>query len=931
MPQDPTRRLLGRSSELESLDALLRDVRDGHSRVLVLRGEAGIGKSVLLDQLAERATGMRTVRTAGVEAESDFTYSALQQLCAPLLPHLDRLPSVQADALRVAFGLAADSTPEVLLVGVAVLGLFSEAAAETPLLCLVDDAQWLDPLSQQILALVGRRLDAESVALVFAERIDDQPAESDLSALPGLLVGGLSSVEGRTLLAGVLPGPTDPRVLNRLVAETGGNPLALLELPRGLSSAELAFGFGRPGSAPLATRVEEGFRRRVEALPADTRTLLLTATLEPSGDDPLLARALRLLDIGPEAAVPAEAAGLLRLDGPVRFRHPLVRSAVWRGADIATLAAVHGALADATDADRDPDRRAWHRAQATGAADEQVALDLARTADRALVRGGQAAAASFLERAAALTPDPVKRARRALAAAQAFLDAGAAERVADLLAAAELGPLDPRQQAEAARLRAHATAMTATGLSEVQPLLDATRQLAALDPAAARKTCLAAFRAAIWAGRSDPDAMRRVAAVAAELPADGTAGGEAAGTADGVAAGEQEADGEEIAGPFLHALSIWALEGPVAGFPLLAEAIRAIAGATGLAVLWPVVTAAAELGDLRAVLDVTDRAVRLARTTGTLAALATAVPYRAVGLAYAGRFAEAEELVADAPIAGSETVAATRTFATVMLSAYRGREQPALAVIKAVERDGERHGQGRFTSIACCARAVLYNGTGNYPLALEYALRGTEYPDLAVAHWAAAELVEAASRTGDRTVAAHACEQLTDWSRSGTSWALGAQAVAVALTGPAGKAEDRYREALDHFEQGGLAVFEARTRLLYGEWLRRQNRRTQARDELRVAHDATAAIGMEAFAERARRELLATGEAVRKRQVGTPVLTPQEAQIARLTVAGNSNAEIGAQLFLSSRTVEWHLRKVYAKVGISSRRELEGALATLNA
>ncbi|MGE7439119.1 ATP-binding protein [Kitasatospora sp. NPDC001175] len=904
MPQHAKHQLLGRTRELEALDRLLREVRDGRSRVLVLRGEAGVGKSALLDYLAGQAAQLQTVHAAGVEAESDFAYSALQRLCAPLLSHLDRLPSVQQDALRVAFGLSAGNPPEMLLVGIAVLGLFAEAAAESPLVCLVDDAQWLDLMSQRILAFVGRRLDAESVALVFAERITGGRKEEGFSGLPDLPLRGLADADARALLDSVLPGPVDARVRDRIVAETGGNPLALLELPRGLSPAELAFGFGGPGAGPLATRVEDGFRRRVDALPADTRALLLVAAVEPVGDGPLLWQALRLLGIGLEAAAPAEAADLITLGAPVRFRHPLVRSAVWRGADPATLRAAHHALAEATDAERDPDRRAWHQAHAAVGPDEQVAAALECSAVRALARGGRAAAASFLERAAALTPDPKERARRALAAAGAHVAAGVLARVPDLLAAAELGPLDRLQQANASRLRAKASSMTNPGLGAVQPLLDAAGRLRDLDPTAARETYLAAFGAAIWAGRHDEGGLRRAAEAARDLP-----------------------PGDETAGVFLRALVAWTTDGPVAAFPLLARALRSLTDDEDLAVLWPAANAAVELGDLQAWLDITDRAVRSARTTGTLSILSRALPYRAASLGYVGRFSEARDLLAEAAAVEDAAGVATRMVTTALISAYRGRERPALELIEAMEREGEQRGLGRLTAMAACARAVLHNGLGNYPLAMEAALRGGEYQDLVVHHWTCSELVEAATRSGEAAVAARARVRLADWGQAGTPWALGAQAVADALTGAPEQAEDRYREAVDHFGRGGLGVFEARTRLLFGEWLRRQNRRAQARTELRAAYEAAATMGMEAFAERARRELLATGETVRKRTLGAPVLTPQEAQIARLAATGHPNAEIGAQLFLSPRTVEWHLRKVFAKLGISSRREIAGAFS----
>ncbi|MEU2391524.1 AAA family ATPase [Streptomyces sp. NPDC007369] len=897
-------RLLGRYRESEALDRLLREVRDGHSRVLVLRGQAGIGKSALLDLVAARAGQMRVVRTEGAEAESDFAYSGLQRLCAPLLSHLGALPQVQQDALRIAFGLSDGQPPELLLLGMAVLGLFAEAAAESPLVCLVDDAQWLDLMSVRILAFAGRRLDAESVALIFAERADEaDAADGTLSGLPGLPVRGLADADARALLDDALPGPIDARVRDRIVAETGGNPLALLELPRGLSPTELAFGFGGPGAAPLTTRVEEGFRRRVGALPADTRTLLHLAAVEPVGDELLLWRALRLLGIRPDAAAPAETAGLLTWGAQVRFRHPLVRSAVWRTADGATLRAVHGALAEATDAERDPDRRAWHQAHSTVGPNERVAAALERSADRALARGGRAAAAAFLERAAALSPDPKERARRALAAAGAHLDAAAPARVPDLLAAAELGPLDRLQQADAARLRAKASYMTNPGRGAVQPLLAAAGRFRELDPAAARETCLSAFGAAMWAGRLDEGALGRAAEAARNLP-----------------------PGDDTAGAFLRALVTWTADGPVAAFPLLARALRAFTDDDGLAGLWPAANAAVELGDLQAWLDITDRAVRLARTTGALSILSTALPYQAASLCYAGRLSEARDLLAGAATAEEATGLATRTATTALIGAYQGRERSALELVEAAERDGEQGGLGRLIGMAACARAVLHNGLGQYPMAMEAALRGLEYQDLVVHHWTAGELVEAAVRAGDAAVAAQARERLAAWSRAGTPWALGAHAVADALAGAPERAEDRYREAIDHFGRGGLGVYEARSRLLFGEWLRRRNRRAEARIELRAAHEASATMGMEAFAERARRELLATGETVRRRTAGAPVLTPQENRIARLVVGGHSNAEIGAQLFLSPRTVEWHLRKMFAKLGVSSRRELDGVL-----
>ncbi|HET9171276.1 MAG TPA: AAA family ATPase [Actinospica sp.] len=903
MPQDVVRfKLLGRRRETEALDRVLREVRDERSQVLVLRGEAGIGKSALLDYVAAQASELRVLRAAGVESESDFTYSVLERVCAPLMRYLDHLPPHQVNALHVAFGEADGEPPKQLVLGMAVLMLFSFAAADSPSVCLIDDAQWIDRHSRQILMFVARRLDAESAALIFAERVTE--AETTLPGLPELAVGALQDADANALLDAALPGPVDARMRDRIIAETRGNPLALMELPRGLSAAELAFGFGGQAGGPLETRVEEGFRRRIEALPADTRTFLLVAAVEPVGDVLLLWRGLERLGIGPEAAEPAEAAGLVTVGAPIRFRHPLVRSAVWRRADPATLRRVHAALAEATDPDSEPDRRAWHLAYATAGPDEQVAAALEGSAGRALTRGGQAAAACFLDRAATLTADPKERARRTLAAAWAQLDAGAPARVPDLLAAAALGPLDPLQQADAARLRGKVSFMMNPGLASVAPLLDAAARLRELDPAAARVTSLMAIGSAMWAGRLDPNAMRRAAERARDLP-----------------------PGDDVAGLFLRALIAWAFEGPVAAAPALAEALHAFTDSGEFVLLWLASNAAMELGDLDEWSRITENAIAVARTTGSLSILSTALTYRAGAVAYLGRFSEAYELLAEAAATGEAAGLATHQVTKVIAVVYQGRERPALDLIESIERDAEQRGMNRLHGTAGFARAVLYNGLGKYPIAMRAAQHGVEHADLGLHHWAQSELVEAASRAGEQDVAARAREAMAAWSRSATPWSLGARSLADALVGPDDEAEEHYRAAVGHFAGGGLKLFEARAHLLFGEWLRRQNRRAQAREELRTAHEACTDIGMEAFAERARRELLATGETVRRSTVGAPELTPQEAQIARLAANGRSNPEIARELFLSPRTVEWHLRKIFGKFGISSRRELDAALS----
>ncbi|MEU4693602.1 BREX system ATP-binding domain-containing protein [Actinoplanes sp. NPDC023714] len=984
--------LRGRRRERETLDRLLRDVRDGHSRVLVLRGEAGAGKTALLDYLTAHSPAGRVVRAAGVEPETELAYSALQQLVAPLLEHLGKLPGPQREALSTAFGLSAGPPPDALIVGLAVLGLLAEAASERPLVVVVDDAQWLDRMSEVILTFVARRLDAESVALVFAARSPvfearspaaearspvfearspavearspifearspifaaGSPALPLLAGLPELLVDGLPEADALALLDAVLPGLADARVKERIVAETRGNPLALLELPRDLSPAELAFGFsssprsfldgssqsgGKPRQA-LVARIEERFQRRIAGLPADTRTLLLTAAVEPVGNVPLLWRALDRLGVGPDAAAPAEAAGLVELGARVRFRHPLVRSAAWRAADPAALRAVHHALAEVTDPDQDPDRRAWHRAHATAGPDAAVAAELERSADRALARGGRSAAASFLERAAELTLDPGLRAARTLAAAHARFAAGAVAQVPDLLAAAELGPLDAVQRAAAERLRARVAFTRNTGRAAIPPLLEAAARLAELDPAAARETYLSAMGAAINAGRlgaSSSAGAVSSAGVRSPLSGPSSAGapspsGQARGSADlrlVVDAASGMAGGDEPAGQLLAGLITWQREGITAAAPVLTKAVASIPADRDLELLWLTGMVVHEIWDDAGFFDRTERAVQAARAGRVLSVLPTALTFRATALIYAGRFADAAGLLDEAAALAENTAGPSPHPATaIILAAHRGR---SAELIDSVEADARAGGAGWLLGVAGYSRAVLNNGLGNYAAALAAAREATAFDDLAVTQWGLVELVEAAARTGDGVVAAEARERLSARTESiGTAWARGTQALADALASPSTDAriEGRYRTAVAELGATQLGLQLARARLLFGEWLRRENRRGDAREQLRAAHEAFVAMGAEGFADRAGRELTATGETVRKRSSGVrDELTSQEEQIARLAAAGRTNPEIGATLFLSPRTVEWHLRKVFTKLGVTSRRELAQAV-----
>ena len=491
--------LRGRRSECEALDRLLANVRAGQSQVLVLRGEAGAGKTALLEYLLERASGCCVARAAGVESETELAFAGLHQLCAPFLDRLERLPGPQRDALCTAFSLQGGDTPDRFTVGLAVLGLLSELAGERPLVCVVDDAHWLDRASAQALAFVARRLAAEPAAIVFAVR--ESGDEQDLTGLAELVVRGLADGDARALLDSAVTGPLDERVRDRIVAEARGNPRALLELARGLTPEELAGGFGLPGAPAPSSRIEESFRRRLTPLPPQTRLLLLVAAAEPLRDPVLVWRAAGQLGIQVAAAAAAAAAGLIESGGQVRFRHPLARSAVYRAASPEERQSVHRALAEATDPDADPDRRAWHLAHATPGLDEGVAAELERSADRARARGGLAAAAAFLERAAELTPEPDRRAERALAAAQAKHQAGAPDAALRLLAMAQAGPLDEVGRARAELLRAQLAADPGRGRDAPPLLLKAAKRLEPLHLGLARDAYGDAFCAARTAGR----------------------------------------------------------------------------------------------------------------------------------------------------------------------------------------------------------------------------------------------------------------------------------------------------------------------------------------------------------------------------------------------------------------------------------------------
>jgi DNA-binding CsgD family transcriptional regulator len=906
-------RLKGRRPECEALDRLLADLRAGQSQVLVLRGEAGVGKTALLDYVQAGASGCRVERAAGVESEMELAFAGLHQLCAPVLGSLTHLPEPQRAAIGTAFGLDGGAAPDRFLVGLALLGLLSEVAREQPLVCLVDDAQWLDRASAQALAFAARRLLAESVALVFVVR--EPSDEHEMVGLPELAVRGLGADDARALLDAVTPGRLDDRVRDRIIAETRGNPLALLELPRGLTAVELAGGFGRPDAQPLASRIEQSFLRRLGSLPAATQTLLLAAASEPVGDVTLLWRAAEELEVGRDAAAPAEAAGLIELGVRVRFRHPLVRAAVYRAATVPDRREAHRALAAATDPEVDPDRRAWHRAHAATGPDEEVAAELERSAARAQARGGVPAVAAFLERATELTADPARRGPRALAAARAKLDAGSPDDASALLATAELCLLGPLDSARLIRLRAQIAFARRRG-SDAPPLLfEAAKRLEPLDPEMARETHLDALGAAIFAGRlgdrrGDPGVVEMAEAALAAPP------------------GPHPPRAVDL---LLDGVACRLSQGYVAGIHPLRRALEAVQREEDIRWSWLACRIASEVWDDETWEELATRHVRIARETGALAVLPLALTYRSGTHLHAGEFAATAALIEEAGALNRSIGGAPLMYTQILLAAWRGERTETSSLIELGLRNATSRGEGRALTWSEYAWALLYNGLGEYEAALAAALPAGEHDDLGLVAWALIELVEAAARSDRPDIAAATLARLAERTRAGgTDWALGIEARSRALLSDGEAAEALYREAVDRLARTRVTVHLARAHLVYGEWLRREQRRSDAREHLRVAHDMFDRFGAGGFAERARRELLATGETVRKRTVeNQDVLTPQEAQVARLAAGGHTNPEIGAQLFISPRTAEYHLHKVFTKLAISSRRQLRGALDQL--
>jgi DNA-binding CsgD family transcriptional regulator len=907
--------IVGRASESRVLGGVLDAARSGRSSAMLVLGEPGIGKTALLESTMSSASDFLTVTSMGVESEMELPYAALQHLCRPILDRLSVLPDPQRRALSVAFGMEIGPAPEHLIVGLATLSLLAEVAQERPVLCVVDDAHWLDSASARALAFVARRRLSDAVAMVFASR-EEAP---DLAGLPELHVKGLNSEDSRTLLATVVTGPLNDKVLDRVLEETQGNPLAIMELPHGLTDAQPAVGLRISAELPLSRRIEESYRQRIAELPQDTQEFMLIASAEAFGDAALVRRAAQDVGLPEDAALLAVQAGLLAINSHVRFRHPLVRSAVYRSAAPHKLRSVHSALANAIDSDLDPDRRAWHRGLATTNADEEVATELENSAGRAQQRGGLVAAAAFLHRAAELTSDRHLQAARLLFAAYLQLEAGRIDPAEYVLAESMRNLDDPALRAQAIRIDGAIRFAKGRGAETPGLLYDAALKLSDIDVSSARDILMEAIEAAMWAGRlTTGTTLNDVAQAARRLP----------GVEEDESIGNLLLTGytARLTDSYANAVPWWRLAADL-HLKRAAEQPRSLRSG----MVW---NATAELLDFQAHHRTARDWVRVARDQGAMATLPVALSGLAWCEALAGRIDNAEALYAEArditQATGTPPVPGVTEILKMGVLCLRGQEEQARRWAENVAADAIARGQGFGVMLSDYGLTLLELSLGRYEEARMHALTVFEQDPLGYGTYCLADVVEAAHRSGDEVGARAALNRLESRAlASDTGWGLGLLSRARALLADDTAANAVYQESLAHLEFSGVATDLARTHLLYGEWLRRMRRRRDARIQLRTAHNMFQAIGAEAFAARAGAELLASGEHARPRGRPTRVqqLTPQEQQVAQLAAEGDSNADIAAKLFISSHTVSYHLRKVFRKLSIHSRNQLVRALA----
>ncbi|MFD6188912.1 AAA family ATPase [Streptomyces sp. NPDC060275] len=907
--------LRGRQSELAELDELVGRARVGRSGALVVLGEAGVGKTALLDHITARASAhVRTERIVASQSEMELAYAGLQQLCGHMLDSVTRLPAPQQEAIEVAFGLRRATVPSPFLVGLALLGLLTEAAEGRALLCVVDDAQWLDQASARALAFAARRLDAEGIALVFVMRQLDEV----FAGLAQMAVEGLSHEDAREVLRLSAPGGLDRRVRDHLIAEARGNPLALRELPRTLNPAQTTGGFSLTGSLPLESRIEQSLVAQLAPLPDPARLLLLLAAAEPTGDPQLLWRASAVLGLGPRAFDAAKDTEAFVVGTRVSFRHPLVRSAVYRAASPRDRRRVHAALADVTSADHDPDRRAWHRASATLHPDEEVAADLERSSLRARKRGGAAAAGAFLERAAELTPSPFHRGERLIAAAEAKHDAGASASALSLLEAARSLPLTALQEALVERLHARAGYALRRDHSGAQRLLAAAQGLEGLDPVLARDTYIEALAAATYGGRLG-DAEQ------------------AAAVANAILAATPAADETDRARDLiLRGQALLVAKGQEAAIGTLRRAQRAFLEQAPDFLerhwMWFASRAAQDLWDPAGLRALAARQVEFARAEGVVTVLPIALSLLTLVQMTDGDLEGAESSCDEIDAVKEVTGNPLPPNGRLLLAAYRGRADEAEPLAERIRADGYARGEGHAVSAANFCEAVLYNGLGRFAEAVACGRRELPYThELNLAMRTLIELVEAAVHTGERALAEQAFKQLESVTRPvGTAYASALLAMSEAQLRGGDEAEGLFQDAIRCFEHERIPIWAGRCHLLYGEALNRRGKYADARAQLRTAHELLTARGLNGFARRAADELRVSGETLQVQTRGSAAeLTEQELNVAHLAREGLTNREIGARLYISVHTVDYHLRKVFMKLGIKRRTELKPALAEL--
>lgn len=909
--------LTGRREEQRVLAGLLAGVRDGQSGSLTLVGEPGIGKTRLLDHIAENGADLGVVRIAGVESEMRLGFAALHRLLRPSLPRLDILSTPQRDALGSAFGVVAGIPADRYLVGMAALTLLADAATVQPLLCLVDDVQWLDRESAEALAFAARRLHADAIGLVFAGR-QSAGGSGPFDGLPTIAVHGLPESDARDLLSATVDGRLDTRVAGRIVAGTGGNPLALIELVDTLAPEQLAGTAPLPAPLPVGRLLETHFLRQVRTLPAETQSLLLILSAAPPDDSTLLWRAAGHLGVSARAADPAVSAGILIHDRVIEFRHPLIRSAVYLGAEAADRRRIHAGLAEVSDPLRDPDRRAWHRAQSVIGLDEQVALELDGASEQARRRGGFSTQAAFLLRAAELTISTEARAVRLLAAAGANVTAGDPALAHTLLERAAPDLRDPRSRAQARRLRGTIELFHQRMAAVPEILLGAVAELEGLDLQLGWDILSECLQAAIMAGgrvtgTSMPEVARAVVNAFRGPDIEVTA-------ADRLTA----------------ALATYVVEDFQKAAPLLRGAVADLCAMDGLpetnspqAAMIAIATDA--LWDDQRRHRLLHRLSQADREHGALYPLSVTLVALATSELWAGHFTEAEACHDEADdiveAMGREAGISPRR---AELLAWQGREDEARAAAATQLRLAERLGPGMPENQAVRALSILELGLGRYQQALEAALGG-DRDARSVSHLTLPDIVEAAIRTGAHGTADEAFRRMEmRATTSGTPWALGLLARCGALMADDDHAEELYRESVRLLGLTRMLTDLARTHLLFGEWLRRRKRRGDARAQLRTAYEMFTGMGAAAFAERAQVELLATGEHARKRNRRTDHdLTPQERHVAGLAAAGTTNSGIAARLFITTSTVEYHLNKVFRKLDITSRRQLASVLGAM--